>query len=449
MTPLRRAFRALWSSALAVACGEDAGSGPSPPPGTKIAEITVTPASSSVLAGAAIQLEAVALDESGNRIPAPFAWSTSDAAVATVTPTGLVTAVGPGEVLVSARAGGQSGAAALESVDPHVIPAFLSPVEPALVGFARNYFDHDVPVEGTNLNGVHRTWWGEQGMPGLDGRAGYDWELAPGTPIRAVAAGTVEHATLEDTPEPCRELVNIPVSNSIVRIRHSLPGGVQLTTTYMHMDRIDVAPGAQVAPGQQIGLAGTRGCALTTQLHFKVTRLSQTNGPAPAPIDPYGWEPAAPDPWAIHPAGAVSIRLWRDPGQHPPLFRAAVVQPPQEVELPLVVKLTKVVFQGIHDELNPHNEVAEIALDLRFGPGADIGGYTLTTNAGLVYTFPAGTVLSAARPALRLWTATTGPTADLSRGSASPVYDNVADCVVFADAAGQRINRLGWGFGCP
>lgn len=71
-----------------------------------IAVITLTPVADTLLAlGDVTQLTAVATDVSGNTVAdAKFAWATGDATVATVDAAGVVTAIGNGEVIITATA---------------------------------------------------------------------------------------------------------------------------------------------------------------------------------------------------------------------------------------------------------------------------------------------------------------------------------------------------------
>jgi hypothetical protein len=74
------------------------------------ATITVTPAAPQLATGSSVQLVAVASDANGHPIPAPaLTWASANQAVATVSPTGLVTAVGVGSAGVSAGSGSVSG----------------------------------------------------------------------------------------------------------------------------------------------------------------------------------------------------------------------------------------------------------------------------------------------------------------------------------------------------
>jgi uncharacterized protein YjdB len=78
-----------------------------------VSTVAVTPATTTQTAlGATVQFSAQARDARGHLIAgAGFTWTTSDARVATVDASGLVTAAGNGDVMISAAAGGTSGSA--------------------------------------------------------------------------------------------------------------------------------------------------------------------------------------------------------------------------------------------------------------------------------------------------------------------------------------------------
>jgi murein DD-endopeptidase MepM/ murein hydrolase activator NlpD len=105
-----------------------------------------------------------------------------------------------------------------------------------------------------------------------------------------------------------------------------LSSGDRWETLYTHLSRIDVREGEWVEAGDPIGLSGNSGCSTGPHLHFEVRRFTHTNNQDPVPIDPYGWLGVGPDPWALHPDGAVSLFLWKA-GQAPPLCRIPIPQP--------------------------------------------------------------------------------------------------------------------------
>ncbi len=72
--------------------------------------VAVTPTAATLVAGDTLRLSAEAFDASGHAMPgAAFAWSTGDAAVATVDSTGLVRGVAEGTAMIAASAGSAEG----------------------------------------------------------------------------------------------------------------------------------------------------------------------------------------------------------------------------------------------------------------------------------------------------------------------------------------------------
>ncbi len=79
-----------------------------------VASVAVTPATASVAPGQTVQLTATPMDGSGNPLSGRVVtWATSNAAVATVSGSGLVTGATAGSATVTATSEGQSGTAAI------------------------------------------------------------------------------------------------------------------------------------------------------------------------------------------------------------------------------------------------------------------------------------------------------------------------------------------------
>lgn len=99
---------------LAVACGSD------PPVADSV---TVSPDEETVAVGATVQLTAKVADENGDDIAdAEVTWSSSDDAVATVSDSGLVTAVASGTATVTATSGSANGPATVTvEQDPPIV----------------------------------------------------------------------------------------------------------------------------------------------------------------------------------------------------------------------------------------------------------------------------------------------------------------------------------------
>lgn len=187
-----------------------------------------------------------------------------------------------------------------------------------------NGFDHDRPHQ-VESPGLFISLLGDRAIPNpdhpcgkSDGHAGYDWQMAPGTPILAAAEGWITHAGLEP-PTYC-PLFDRAVQGIWVGISHRIPGvrPERYLSLYTHLSQVLVQEGQWVRGGEVIGLSGNTGCSTGPHLHFEILRLTQTPTGGPTPVDPYGWRGEEPDPWAEHPQGAVSQVLWR-PHQAPPL----------------------------------------------------------------------------------------------------------------------------------
>lgn len=415
-----------------------------------VATIEVTPATSSVLAGATVPLTAVAKEANGTVIGGKtFSWASQHQTVATVSASGMVTTLAPGNATITASVDGRSGQAAVEVVDPKVIPAFQRPFAATVDYFTANLHDHDIPQAFFD-NGRKISYWGERiDAIGYEGHEGYDWRMDEGTPIVAVAAGTV--ISLSNPAFFCPLLdATVPADgNGIIILEHQLPGGVRVRTLHAHMSRKDVAVGQQVSAGQTIGLSGGVGCSLNPHLHFGVIRMTQTNSGQMSQIDPYGWEGAAADPWAQHADGAESIRLWKA-GEAPELRTRFVINFNANGGN-LFFGMSYAQPMGVKDDENPNNEYIEVSRDPAFAPATlDIGGATIRTRAGTQFTFPAGTTLSAANSTIRVYSGSgTNTASTLYMGKAAGIYDNIRECIGVYNAAGIIRNRLPLGVnGC-
>lgn len=96
-----------------IACG-DAGSGPGTTPQPTVASVSVVLASPTVIAGRTTQATATLRDAANNVLSGrEVSWTSSNAAAATVSSSGLVTALAAGTVTITATSEGRSGSATL------------------------------------------------------------------------------------------------------------------------------------------------------------------------------------------------------------------------------------------------------------------------------------------------------------------------------------------------
>ncbi len=126
MAAPRRWLAAPLAAAIAVtlSCGGDttAPTPPPPPPAPQPTTVSVTPSEVRLTAGDSAQLAAEVRDQNGQVMTGvTVAWTSSDMAVASVAPAGLVRAVGTGSATIAATAGQASGNAAV-AVSPPAPP---------------------------------------------------------------------------------------------------------------------------------------------------------------------------------------------------------------------------------------------------------------------------------------------------------------------------------------
>lgn len=116
-----------------VSCG---GKGPTEPPMPTLASIAVTPASQTLVSvGETVQLQAAGKSSGGAAVSASFTWSSSAEGVATVSSTGLVTAVSDGSAGIVATSGSITGTAVITvSQEPASIGATQGDAQGGTVG---------------------------------------------------------------------------------------------------------------------------------------------------------------------------------------------------------------------------------------------------------------------------------------------------------------------------
>jgi uncharacterized protein YjdB len=86
--------------------------------GAPVATVEVSPIAAALETGDVFSLQATVKDASGRVLSRPVTWSTSNAAVATIAPSGQVTVVGPGQVTLSATSEGATGSVASRADAP-------------------------------------------------------------------------------------------------------------------------------------------------------------------------------------------------------------------------------------------------------------------------------------------------------------------------------------------
>lgn len=298
-----------------------------------------------------------------------------------------------------------------------------------------NWSDHDLPFEFIDNNGFILNSH-EEKASGIDGHEGYDWSLPEGTPLLAVADGTIEYAGVEDA-FAC-PITETTTAGNIVSLRVS-SGQDNFYVLYAHLSRIDVATNQAVKAGDILGLSGNTGCSSGPHLHFAIYQL--TNGATKSKlIDPYGWYGENVDPWANHPEGLSSPYIWKD-GEAPQRYYEFSQAPNPCEECASAIAITKVRWMGVKDDKTPNNEFIELTLDKRFGRSPyDISEMVLKNNAGKRFKLPTKLKLKAGKT-LRIYSGKgINKGSNIYLGSKKSIWNNFpGDCVHLYKRGGKSL----------
>ena len=142
------------SSALSV-------SAPAPVP---VASVSVSPATSSLLVGATVQLSAVTRDANNNVLTGRVvAWSSANAGIALVNSNGLVSAVSAGTTQITASSEGKSGSGTITVTVPAPPPPGGSVEPPGLTVLSDRPFNSTTSTYTAGEDG----WWDSGGGGGM------------------------------------------------------------------------------------------------------------------------------------------------------------------------------------------------------------------------------------------------------------------------------------------
>lgn len=189
----------LVATLCALGCG-DGGTEPSPAPDpARPTTVTVTPATVELEAiGATAQLSAEIRDQNGQAMAgATVTWSSSAPAAATVSATGLVTAVDNGTASVTATAGGVSGSAAV-TVAQEVSTVAVTPGADTLVtGDTLRLAPEATDANGHVVEGAGFSWASSDTLVAVVDSSGLVTAVSAGeVEVAATAAGVAGRAEL-------------------------------------------------------------------------------------------------------------------------------------------------------------------------------------------------------------------------------------------------------------
>jgi uncharacterized protein YjdB len=183
-----------------------------------IATIVVTPATDNLVVSQTLQLSAVAKDAQGGLLTGrPLSWSSSDAAKATVSSTGLVTGVAPGNVTITASAEGKSGSSTLTVTPKPVGSVILSPAQVSVeIGQTRQLTAQVTDDQGNPLTGRPITFVSDNSAVATVSATGVVTGIALGAAkITATSEGKTGVADVTVTPVPVSTVEVSPGSSDL------------------------------------------------------------------------------------------------------------------------------------------------------------------------------------------------------------------------------------------
>ena len=183
-----------------------------------VASVVVSPSSEDIVVGQTTQLAAVAKDAAGSTLSGRvFGWSTNNPSIATVSSTGLVTAVGAGTAIVSASIDGRSGASTITVRPKPVGAVILSPSQTSLtVGATVQLTTQVIDATGNVLTGRPIAFASSAPSIAMVSGGGVVTAIAPGNAvITATSEGKVGTADIVVTAVPVAAVDIAPTSVSL------------------------------------------------------------------------------------------------------------------------------------------------------------------------------------------------------------------------------------------
>ena len=194
-----------------------------------VASVAVAPGSDEVVVTQTLQLTATTKDEQGGTLTGrPVSWSTSDAAKATVSSTGLVTGIAPGTVTITASAEGKSGTSAITVKPKPVGSVILSPAQVSIeAGQTRQLTAQVTDDQGNVLSGRPVSYASDKPNVATVSASGVVTAVAVGdAKITATSEGKTGTADVVVTPVPVATVEVSPGQTDL-----TIGGTVTLTAT--------------------------------------------------------------------------------------------------------------------------------------------------------------------------------------------------------------------------
>ena len=190
----QRVLRATLAACLTVLAACGGGTEPPPP----VASVVVSPPSSSITVGQTAQLTATTLDaQGGNLTNRTVTWTSTNTGVASVSSSGLVTAVSiGGPVTIIATSEGQDGSATVTVIPPPVATVSVAPASPSLTPGAIVQLSATTrDAAGNTLTGRVVSWSSSNNGVATVSGAGLVTAVAVGGPVTITASSEGQTGT--------------------------------------------------------------------------------------------------------------------------------------------------------------------------------------------------------------------------------------------------------------
>lgn len=195
-----------------------------------VGSVTVQPQGPSVVQGANIQLSAVVRDVNGNVVTdRAVTWSSSSTTQAVVSPTGVVTGVAPGTVIITATSEGKSGTTSVTVTQLPVGSVTVAPTSASISASKTATFTATVKDSLGNVVTNRLVAWSSSNPAIATVNAGVVTGVAGGTAtITATAEGKTGTATINVTALPVATVVVSPTTKAMF-VTQTFPLSVTVT----------------------------------------------------------------------------------------------------------------------------------------------------------------------------------------------------------------------------
>ena len=184
-----------------------------------VATVDLTPAAATVVEGKTTQLTATPRDAGNNALTGrTVTWTTSNAAAATVSTSGLVTGVAPGTATITATVEGKSATSTITVTQAPVNTVEVAPSSASVVEFQTQQLTATTKdADGVVLTGRTVTWTTSNPAVATVSTSGLVTAVAPGTAtITATSEGKTGTSTITVTAAPVASVTVAPSTASIV-----------------------------------------------------------------------------------------------------------------------------------------------------------------------------------------------------------------------------------------